>query len=195
MGRYVKVPYCLLDLKENNAVKYTLIALLYFKSSNSNKITVTLAKLSKVARLNSRQLTNHINTLIKHGLISRKQKIVNGEYGSNVYTLLYEDKYSARIPWDIAYNERLSISAIIAYCVMKQNINLNNKKFTFYGIKEDLAQKFQCSLNQVDKIKRSLKEAGLIEWERHSKKIILVYELNMFQENKTTSYLLEVKLT
>jgi len=175
--RHVNIPYTLLDLNEANETKYMLIAILRFRSGSSKKIKVSLAKISEVTGLKGRQLTKHINKLVQHEMISRNQtKYSSGEYGCNTYTILCDERYFAEIPWEIAYSNTLSVWAKIGYCIMKRFINLDKKDFACYLTKDELAKHLQCSLNQVDKIKRNLKGDGLIEFERNSNKIVLVYE-------------------
>lgn len=181
--RHLKMPYELLELNISNQAKYVYMALLHFRNKISKKIKVSLAKVSEVTGLKGRQLTNHINTLIQYKIISRKQnKHISGEYGCNIYTILCEETYFAEIPWEIAYNDALSVNAKIGYCIMKRFTDLDKKNFTCYMTKSELAEKVGCSTNEIDKIKRNLKNAGLIEYERNSNKITLVYEKALEEE-------------
>lgn len=160
------------------------MALLHFRSHVSKKIKVSLAKVSDVTGLKGRQLTKHINTLIQYKIISRKQnKHSSEEYGCNIYTILCNERYFAEIPWEIAYNDDLSVNAKIGYCIMKRFTDLDRNDFICYMTKSELAEKVGCSANEVDKIKRNLKQAGLIAYERNSNKITLVYEKSL-DDNK-----------
>jgi len=176
--QFAKVPHKLLDLKENNTVKFTLIALLHFRQGNSKKIKVTLATLSKIVGIRERQLTKYMNKLIEHGLISRKQTIYgHNQFGSNEYELVYNDDNGyTKIDFAIAYNAKLPISARIGYCFLKRYSNKTNCKVRIG--KKKLASRLQCSLNQVDKIKRYLKDANLIDYTAYNAEIILMYEMN-----------------
>ncbi len=175
--RHLKMPYKLLDLNISNHAKYVYMALLHFRSKHSKQIKVTLAKVSEVTGLKGRQLTNHINTLTKNIILLRNQnQYGSGEYGCNVYTIFCDERYFAEIPWEIAYNDDLSVNAKIGYCIMKRFTDLDKKDFTCYMTKSELAEKVGCSANEVDKIKRSLKNAGLIEYECKHNKIVLIYE-------------------
>jgi len=178
--RHVNVPYTLLDLKEANETKYTLVAILSFRSKNSKKIKVSLAKIAKATGLKGRQLTNHINKLVEYGMISRSQtKYSSGEYSCNTYTILCNEEYFAEIPWEIARSDALSVWDKIGYCIMKRFIDLDKSDFICYLTKDELAKHLHCSSNQVDKVKRNLMKAGLIAFERNSNKIVLVYEHNL----------------
>lgn len=173
MAQFAKVPHQLLKLKverngkevtESDAVKYTLIALLYYRQNNSKTIKVKLETLAKITKVSTRQITRNINALIDHSLISCKQKIHgNNEFGCNVYTLLYQenDDYT-ELPFEIIENDTIPITAKIGYCVIKKETNKQTSKW--YVKRTKLAEKLQCSLNHVDKIRRYLKEAGLIEY-------------------------------
>jgi len=175
--RHPKMPYKLLDLNISNNAKYAYMALLYFRSKCSKQIKVTLAKVSEVTGLKGRQLTNHINTLTKNKILLRKQnKYGSGEYGCNVYTILCDETYFAEIPWEIAYNDDLTVNAKIGYCIMKRFTDLDKNDSVCYMTKSELTKKIGCSANEVDKIKQNLKKAGLIEYERNSNKITLIYE-------------------
>ncbi|MEN6411936.1 MAG: hypothetical protein ABFC84_04100 [Veillonellales bacterium] len=181
--RHLKMPYKLLELNISNHAKYVYMALLHFRNKTSKKIKVSLAKVSEVTGLKGRQLTNHINTLIQYKIISRKQnKHISGEYCCNIYTILCEETYFAEIPWEIAYNDALSVNAKIGYCIMKRFTDLDKKNFICYMTKSELAEKVGCSANEIDKIKRNLKNVGLIEYERNSNKITLVYEEALEEE-------------
>jgi len=183
--RHVNVPYVLLDLEESNETKYVFIAILSFRSNNNKKIKVSLNKISEVTGLKFRQLTNHVNRLIQQKMISRSQvKHSNGDYSCNTYTILCDEKYFAEIPYEIACDKLLSVSEKIGYCIMKRYINLAKIDFATYLTKNDLASYLGCSLNQVDKIKRSLKKAGLVEFERNSNMIVLVYECSQSDKTK-----------
>jgi DNA-binding IscR family transcriptional regulator len=187
--RHVNVPYALLDLKEANETKYTLVAILSFRSKRSKKIKVSLPKIIEVTGLKGRQLTKHINKLVKHGMVSRNQtKYGGGEYSCNTYTILCNEEYFAEIPWEIARSETLSVWDKIGYCIMKRFIDLDKKDFSCYLTKKELVEHLHCSPNQVDKVKRNLKKASLIEFERNSNKITLVYEHSLEEtpsNNKT----------
>ncbi|SFM28526.1 hypothetical protein [Pelosinus propionicus] len=187
--RHVNVPYALLDLKEANETKYTLVAILSFRSKRSKRIKVSLSKITEVTGLKGRQLTNHINKLVEHGMISRsKIKYSSGEYSCNTYTILCNEEYFAEIPWEIACSDTLSVWDKIGYCIMKRFTDLDKRDFICYLTKEELVKHLQCSPNQVDKVKRNLKKAGLIEFERNSNKITLVYEHSLEEtpsNNKT----------
>jgi DNA-binding transcriptional regulator YhcF (GntR family) len=173
MAQFAKVPHRLLELKikqngkeapENDAVKYTLIALLYYRSQNSNTIKVKLSTIAKVTKLSTRQITRNIKQLIAHKMISRKQKLHgNNEFGCNIYKLLYqeEDDYT-ELPFEIIENKNIPITAKIGYCVIKRAANKEIGKW--YGKRAELAKKLQCSINHVDKIRRYLKQANLIEY-------------------------------
>ena len=160
------------------------MALLHFRSKTNKKIKVSLAQVSEVTGLKGRQLTNHINTLVQYNIVLRKQnKHGSEEYGCNVYTILCDESYFAEIPWEIAYDDALSVNAIIGYCILKRYTDLNKNNFICYMTKSELAEKIGCSSNEVDKIKRNLKQAGLIAYERNSNKITLVYEKSL-DDNK-----------
>jgi DNA-binding IscR family transcriptional regulator len=175
--RHPRMPYELLELNISNNAKYVYMALLHFRSRSSKKIKVSLAKVSEITGLKGRQLTNHINTLVKYKIIYRNQnKHGSGEYGCNVYTIMCDESYFAEVPWEIAYDESLSVNTKIGYCIMKRHIDLDKKDFICYMTKSELAEKVGCSANEVDKIKRNLKNTGLIECERNSNRIMLVYE-------------------
>ncbi|MHC1745535.1 MAG: hypothetical protein AB9895_00105 [Negativicutes bacterium] len=178
--RHARVPYQLLDLVESNETKYIYLALLHFRSGQSKQIKVSLRKISELTSLKARQVTKHINTLIQSGMVSRKQiKYSSGEYSCNTYTLLCDERHFAEVPWKIAYSNNLSVHAKIGYCVLKRFIDLDKGNFFCYMTKNELAKYLRCSLNQVDKIKRNLKEIGLIDFERGGKKIVLVYERSL----------------
>lgn len=182
--RHPRMSYQLLDLKISTNTKHVYMALLHFRSHVSKKIKVSLAKVSDVTGLKGRQLTKHINTLIQYKIISRKQnKHSSEEYGCNVYTILCDERYFAEIPWEIAYNDDLSVNAKIGYCIMKRFTDLDRNDFICYMTKSELAEKVGCSANEVDKIKRNLKQVGLIAYERNSNKITLVYEKSL-DDNK-----------
>lgn len=173
MAQFVKVPHRLLELKverngkemaESDAVKYTLIALLYYRQKNSKTIKVKLKTLAKITKVSTRQVARNINALIKHKMILCDQEIHgNNEFGCNIYTLLYqeEDDYT-ELPFEIIENATIKITAKIGYCVIKKEANKQTGKW--YGKRTKLAEKLQCSLNHVDKIRRYLKEAGLIDY-------------------------------
>ena len=166
-----------LKLNIANQAKYVYMGLLHFRSRSSKTIKVSLAKVAEVTGLKGRQLNNHINTLVKHRVITKRQNNYgSGEYGCNVYTILCDETYFAEIPWEIAYDDRLSVNAKIGYCLMKQYMDLDKRDYICYLTKTELAEKIGCSLNEVDKIKRNLKQAGLIDFERSSSKIVLSYE-------------------
>lgn len=172
MAQFAKVPHRLLELKverngkevpENDAVKYTLIALLYYRPKNSNTIKVKLSTIAKVTKLSTRQITRNINKLIDYKLILRKQEIHgNNEFGCNIYTLLYQEKDDyTELPFEIIKNKHIPITAKIGYCAIKRAANKETGKW--YGKRAELAKILQCSVNHVDKIKRYLKEADLID--------------------------------
>lgn len=173
MTQFAKVPHRLLQLKiekdgkefaENDSVKYTLIALLYYRQNNSKTIKVKLETLAIMTEVSTRQITRNINKLIQHKLISRKQEIHNNnQYGCNIYKLLYqEDNDYTELPFEIIKNKNIPITAKIGYCVIKREANKQMGKW--YGKRSRLAEKLQCSLNHGDKIRRYLKQAGLIEY-------------------------------
>lgn len=175
--RHLKMPYALLELSISNQAKYVYMGLLYFRNNSSKRIKVSLAKVAEVTGLKGRQLTHHINILVKHRIITRQQnKHSSGEYGCNVYTILCDETYFAEIPWEIADDDALSVNTKIGYCLMKQYMDLDKRDYICYLTKNELAEKIGCSLNEVDKVKRNLKQAGLIEYERSSRKIVLAYE-------------------
>jgi hypothetical protein len=197
MTQHVRVPYALLDLDESNETKYVFIALLRFRSGYSKNIKVSLKRLTEVTGLKPRQLTNHINRLIDRRMILRKQtKHNDGHYGCNTYTITCEESKFAAIPMKIAFHERLSVSAIIGYCVLKRYINLNDGSFACFATKEMMAEEWRCSLNQVDKVKRNLKAAGLIDYEHGDKKIGLCweYQLHIGEAAKTVIRINNVKV-
>ncbi|MEG6585426.1 hypothetical protein [Dendrosporobacter sp. 1207_IL3150] len=176
--RHIRIAYDVLDKKVANEAKYVYMALLRFRSGNSKNIKVSIAKLSEVTGLKGRQLTKHINTLIKYKVISRYQNKHNdGNYGCNTYSILCNEEYFSEIPWEIASNKELSKWSMIGYCIMKRFIDIDKEDFTCYLSKDQLATYLQCSINQVDKIKRNLKGAGLIDFDRNSNKVVLIYEL------------------
>jgi len=181
--RHPKMPYVLLELKMSNHAKYVYMALLHFRSKRSKTIKVSLTKVAEVTGLKGRQLTNHINTLVQHNVIERRQNTHgSGEYGCNVYTILCDETYFAEIPWEIAYEDALSVNAKIGYCIMKRYTDLDKQDYVCYMTKRELAKKIGCSLNEVDKVKRNLKNAGLIAYERNSNKITLIYEKALVAE-------------
>lgn len=175
--RHLRMPYTLLELAIANHAKYVYMALLHFRSKTSKKIKVSLAKVAEVTGLKGRQLTNHINTLVQYNIIAKRQnKHGSGEYGCNVYTILCDETYFAEIPWEIAYEDALSVNAKVGYCIMKRYTDLDKQDHVCYMTKRELAEKIGCSVNEVDKIKRNLKNAGFIAYERNSNKIMLIYE-------------------
>lgn len=74
---------------------------------------------------------------------------------------------------------------------MKRFTDLDKNDFTCYMTKSELAKKVGCSANEVDKIKRSLKNAGLIEYECKDNKIVLIYEKKL--EAANNNCVLEIK--
>ncbi|BBB92276.1 MAG TPA: helix-turn-helix domain-containing protein [Methylomusa anaerophila] len=182
--RHLRMPYTLLELAIANHAKYVYMALLHFRSKTSKKIKVSLAKVAEVTELKGRQLTNHINTLVQYNIVAKWQnKHDSGEYGCNVYTISCDESSFAEIPWEIAYDDKLSVNAKIGYCIMKRYTDLDKQDYVCYLTKRELAKKIGCSLNEVDKVKRNLKNAGLIAYERNSNKITLVYEKSL-DDNK-----------
>ncbi len=175
--RHSRMPYKLLDLAISNHAKYVYMALMHFRSKTKKSIKVSLAKVAEVTGLKGRQLTNHINTLLQYNIIARrKNKHGNGVYSCNVYTITCDETYFAEIPWEIAYDNTLSANAKLGYCVMKRYTNLGKRDYACYMTKRELTEKIGCSTNEIDKIKRNLKLAGFIEYERSSNKITLIYE-------------------
>lgn len=175
--RHSRMPYKLLDLAISNHAKYVYMALMHFRSKTKKSIKVSLAKVAEVTGLKGRQLTNHINTLLQYNIIARrKNQHGNGEYSCNVYTITCDETYFAEIPWEIAYDNTLSANAKLGYCIMKRYTDLGKRDYACYMMKRELTEKIGCSSNEVDKIKRNLKMAGFIEYERSSNKITLIYE-------------------
>lgn len=182
--RHLRIAYDVLDLEISNEAKYVYMALMRFRSGTSKNVKVSIAKLAEATGLKGRQLTKHVNTLVEHKVISRYQNKHNdGNYGCNTYSILCNEEYFSEIPWEIANSKKLSKWSMIGYCIMKRFTNLDKKDFTCYLSKEQIATCLQCSINQVDKIKRRLQEADLIEFERNSHKIVLVYELGLEKNN------------
>lgn len=189
--RHPRIPYKLLDLAISNHAKYVYVALMHFRSETRKSIKVSLAKVAEVTGLKGRQLTNHINTLIEYNIIARrKNKHGNGEYGCNVYTITCDETYFAEIPWEIAYDNTLSVNTKLGYCIMKRYTDLDKQDHVCYMTKRELTEKIGCSTNEVDKIKRNLKLAGFIEYERSSNKITLIYEKTL--EAKTNNEIKQV---
>lgn len=192
MIQFAKVPHKLLELKverdgktvvENDAVKYTLIALLYYRQNDSKTIKVKLSTLTKITKLSTKQITRNINKLMEYNLISRKQEIHgNNEFGCNVYTLLYQevDDYT-ELPFEIIKNKKLPVTAKIGYCIIKREANKQTCKL--YTTRASLAEKMHCSLNHMDKIRRYLKEANLIDYT--AKEVILKQIVNNVVKKKT----------
>lgn len=175
--RHSRMPYKLLDLAISNHAKCVYMALMHFRSKTRPSIKVSLAKVAEVTGLKGRQLTNHINTLLQYNIIARrKNQHGNGEYSCNVYTITCDETYFAEIPWEIAYDNTLSANAKLGYCIMKRYTDLGKRDYACYMTKRELTEKIGCSSNEVDKIKRNLKMAGFIEYERSSNKITLIYE-------------------
>lgn len=179
--QYLKMPYDLLINRElGNNIKMIYLALLYFRNGVNKKIKVPLEKISALIGIKKRQLINHLNILVENNIISRSQENrQSGEYICNTYTILVNESHFALIPVAIAVNYELSANAKIRYCIMKRFSNPAKKNFTCHLKKTELAHEIGCSLNEVDKIKRSLKNAGLIEYERNDNQIILIYERNL----------------
>jgi len=96
-----------------------------------------------------------------------------------VYTIICDETYFAEIPWVIAYDNTLSANTKLGYCIMKRYTDLDKQDYVCYMTKGELAKKIGCSANEVDKVKRDLKLAGFIEYERGSNKITLIYEKSL----------------
>ncbi|CAH1056824.1 hypothetical protein [Paenibacillus pseudetheri] len=175
--RHVRVPYSLLELNIPNESKAVYIAIMSFRIGNKKTIKVSMNSIAYIAGLKERRINHHITELCRHNMLSRKQ--INfgvSAYGCNTYTIQCDEKRFAEIPWCIAYEKQLKASSLIAYCIMKQHTNIKKQDYTCYLSKKELAEFLTCSLNQVDKVKGELKNAGLIICDYNSKKILLAYE-------------------
>jgi DNA-binding MarR family transcriptional regulator len=166
------------------------IALMKYRQGDSNQVKISIEKLSEITGYSTKQITRHINILIEHGFVERSHQVFGwGEFSINTYTLYCLDDKFAMIPYVIAFEMGLKPSELIGYANIKRLKDLRRTDKMVFATKEQLAEALQTSPNNVDKIKRRLKEAGLIDFERNSPAIELTWELNNF----TTNSILERK--
>lgn len=186
--QYVKIPYQLLEYdgfnhRSVNMTKYLYVALLKHRQGNSSKVTVSTKVLEKITGIKRTNITVHINRLIKHGFVERHHQVYGwNQFGINTYTLKCPEDKFAMIPYYIAYDATLSKRDVIAYANIKRIIDLRRTAKKVFGSKEKLAKELQCTENNVDKIKRRLKEAGLISFRRESNLIKLLWEQDHFSQ-------------
>lgn len=188
--QYVKVPYQLLkykgfDHKSADMTKYVYVALLKHRQGDSNTVKVNMKVLESITGITRTNITAHMNKLIEQGFVERSHQVLGwDEFSINTYTLnCPEDKF-AMIPYKIAYDSNLDKNDVIAYGNLKRIMDLRRTDKKVFATKKELADAFQCSPNNVDKIKRRLKEAGLINYERKSVLIELTWELDNFSQVK-----------
>lgn len=175
--RFVKVPYPILNLKVSVQTKYLFVSLMHFRSGRKKSIKVSMKKVSEISGMKERQMSTHIKKLCNLCVLSRRQTYYgNTNYGCNIYTITCSENYYAAIPWEVAFNSELTAYSVIGYCVLKRNIDLRKNDFACFLTKQQLANQIGCSLNHVDKIKRNLRKAGLIEFGHNDIKITLIYE-------------------
>lgn len=173
------------DNKSSDVTKFVYVAILRFRSDEKVSIPVGMDKLEETTGLKRRQLTNHINLLIEHGFLQRSHKVFGwGEFSRNTYTITCDETKFTMLPFHIAYDMDLSPSDIIGYANIKRIMDLRRTDKTVCKTKKELAEALQCSANNVDKIKRHLKDARLISFERKSQKIELSWELDNFSPVK-----------
>ncbi|MNZ95395.1 hypothetical protein D3C78_1145420 [compost metagenome] len=167
--QHVRVPYSLIELDISNQSKSVYIAIMCARSGHNKKIKISMDKIAANAGLKVRMVNRHISELCQYHMLSRKQMNYGvGLYGCNTYTIECDERKFAEIPLCIAYEKQLKASSLIAYCIMKKYTDIRKKDYTCYLSKEELAQYLRCTLNHVNKIKRDLKNAGLITYEYNS---------------------------
>jgi len=192
--QYVKIPYQLLkykgfDNKGADMTKYVYVAILKHRQGDNNKVTVNMTVLEKITGITRTNITLHINRLIEHNFIDRSHQVYGwDEFGINTYTLNCPEEKFSMIPYAIAYDMEIDKKDVIAYANIKRIMDLRRTDKKVFATKEELTEAFQCSENNVDKIKRRLKEIGLINFERKSKAIELTWELDNFSEVKRIKY-------
>lgn len=197
--RYVKLSYAILDHKgfayyvdnvrnakrvDNDSTIAVLIAILGSRKGANRVIKVSMQVLEKRTKLSRTQISRHLSRLIEDGSIKVTQKC-NGfnDFECNEYTLLYSEEKYAIVPFEIAYNKDLKHSELVAYFRLKQHTDLEKMDFMVYGSKEELAKMLKVSINHVDKIKRNLKNKGIISYERSSNAIELTLEKEIYITN------------
>lgn len=185
--QYAKVPYKLLeykgfDNKSADVTRFIFIALLKHRQDDNNQIKISIEKLSEITGYSTKQITRHINVLIEHEFVERSHQVFGwGEFSINTYTLYGLEGKFAMIPFAIAFDMGLKPSEVVGYANIKRVMDLRSTDKMVYKTKQQLAEALQTSPNNVDKIKRSLKDAGLIKFERKSPAIELTWELNNFR--------------
>ncbi|MFC5405525.1 hypothetical protein [Cohnella soli] len=175
--QHIRVPYELLDLSIAHEAKKVYFALLYFRDGAKKQIKVKIQKIAVRSGLKERQVRKHIRTLCDSNMLSRKQ-IIHGKeaWGCNEYTIKCDETYYAAIPYEIAYDERLSALELMTYCTLKRYTDLNKQEYSCRMDKIKLAKKVGCSTNHIDKVKRALKQAGYIDYDPNQTQITLIYE-------------------
>ncbi len=181
--QFVKVPYTLLDKKtfewfdniQPDTTRLVYIAMQYFRDNGDNKIRMSQEKIGEVINMSEKQVLRHIQRLSEVNIIEIKADPFDF-YGWNTYKFLIDEEYYAEIPYEIAFNKKLTATQLIAYCNLKRMIDLDKKDFVCYADTERLIEAFNCSAKHIHKIKNALKEKDLIDFKPYNSKIDLVYE-------------------
>ncbi|WP_168735496.1 helix-turn-helix domain-containing protein [Cohnella fermenti] len=175
--QHIRVPYVLLTLTIPSEAKRVYLALLHSRDGTNKQIRVKIQKIAERAGLKERQVKKHIRTLCDSNMLSRKQ-IIHGKdaWGSNEYTIKCDETYYAAIPYEIAFDLKLSALELMTYCALKRHTDLNKQDFTCWMDKNKLAEEVGCSTNHIDKLKRGLRRAGYIDYVRDDSQITLIHE-------------------